>query len=387
MLQQNNQTNLGSEREREFKQTQTQKEEPPCQLQHKLQPAHQQPQQKTQNENKQPQKSKHKNLFKRHVHAKRQQNEAQVQFLVHQKQKLQFPSQTQGQIQNVNQEDNSQHQTEMYRILGYETEHQEKLKYQIPPPRQVQGQNQPEEEFERKYLEDSLNLMRMSEDHPFHQIQSQALLQYQSAVKPQTHQLLQHLQKADRRPQMTDTDNQPFYPSTKLHSGSQGLLMHLEGDPNEPVLCPMAKLPDKPCSWTGYRTQRTEHVMMLHSMILHTNNFIALSFNRAAILSVYSEYFLCYAVTTNDPKKLYCVAQHACQSHKCVLTYQYMCEIRAANGYEKITDIRLVGHFADDFTTLTKLGQCVRFDAEVVNYFTGNYEFNVTFTISIPELV
>lgn len=69
------------------------------------------------------------------------------------------------------------------------------------------------------------------------------------------------------------------------------------------------------------------------------------------------------------------------------MTYQYRCEISAANRYEKITETRLVGHLCDDFETLMKGGKCVRWDAEVVKRFIGNYAINVSFKVSIPELI
>jgi hypothetical protein len=399
MFQQKEKTKVGSDPQEEgetkerqpsykgqgFEETQKRKEGLLYQQEHKFQPGYQQ--QRIGKGNQQPQDSQYKKLFQRDVNAKRQPYEPQPQIFEHPKQKLEFPSKTQCQTQSVKQEDNPRHQTELNRRLGHEMEYINTLEYQIQLSEQVQDQNRKREEFELEYLEDSVNLMTMSENHSFHQIQSQTLLQYQSGVNPQTNQVLPHLQSDDGRPEMPGTDSQPLYLAAQTDSRSQGLLMNLDWDPNELTLCPMATLPSRPCSWAGSRSCRAQHIMMNHSINFSTSNYIALSSNKSAILNVYTEYFLCYTITCYKPKKLYCIAQHSCESRNCVLTYQYTCEIRAANGYEKISHTRLVGHFADDFGSLTKLGRCARFDNEVVNYFAGNSEPYVTFTISIPEPV
>jgi hypothetical protein len=68
-------------------------------------------------------------------------------------------------------------------------------------------------------------------------------------------------------------------------------------------------------------------------------------------------------------------------------SYQYRCDISAANRYEKITETRLVGDNDDDFVTLVKQGRCVRWDAEVVKHFVGNDAIDVSFKISIAEKI
>ncbi|KDR11343.1 uncharacterized protein LOC110837182 isoform X2 [Zootermopsis nevadensis] len=319
-----------------FEQIQEEGGQPPYQPHHKPQSAHHQPQPRLQKEN-----------ITSRAHVERQHDESRAQFYVNPKQK-------------------------------------QKLRDCNPPPEQVQDQNLIEDEYEFKYMKDCIDLLKLDEDDDFCQIQSQELPQHQTGGNSQMYQLQG---QSVQCPEMIDTVSQQPYLTGQPNSGPQSLLMHLEGDPNEPVLCPMAKLPHEPCLWKGIKRWRKGHIEMNHYMYLSTNNYVALTFNRVAILSVYTEYFLCYTVTKDDPKKLFCVAQHACQSHNCMLTYQYRCEIRAANGYEKITETRLVAHIADDFTTLNKLGKCVRFDAEVITYFVGTDELNVNFEISIPEPV
>jgi hypothetical protein len=333
--------------------------------------------------NEQPQENQRKDQFLSQLQVQHQGGEPEVQLYIHPTQQPQFPSQSKCEVQNINQEDN---QTELNRRLLYETEHDKNVKYQIPHPEEIYDQNQTTEEFESKYLEYLTSRMQESDDHPIHKVQAQGLLEHQSGVNPQMYQVVQHMQQELRFPEVTDIHNQQLNQAAQISSRSRDLIL-LEGDPNETVLCPMGKLPEAPCRWVGKRSWREMHVVMSHSMNLYySNRYTTMSFKSAAILNAYTEYFLCYTIPRNDPNKLYCVVQHACQTHNCMLTYQYRCEIRAANGYEKITDTRLVGHFADNFTTLTKLGKCVRFDADVVYYFAaGNDELNVDFTILIPE--
>jgi hypothetical protein len=66
-------------------------------------------------------------------------------------------------------------------------------------------------------------------------------------------------------------------------------------------------------------------------------------------------------------------------------SYQYSCEICAANRYEKISETRLVGDIYDNFETLLKQGKCVRWNAEVVRHFVGKDAVDVSFKIWIAE--
>ena len=154
-------------------------------------------------------------------------------------------------------------------------------------------------------------------------------------------------------------------------------------------ICPMGRLPYDACQWQGEYYYRQNHIVHNHAAQLVYSNRIILPANRAVILTTYNEDFLCYTVTTHQPDKLYCVVQHACKlsRRKCVTSYQYRCEISAANRYEKITETRLVGNINDDFEALVKQGKCVRWDAEVVRHFVGNDAIDVSFKISIAEQI
>jgi hypothetical protein len=163
------------------------------------------------------------------------------------------------------------------------------------------------------------------------------------------------------------------------------LPLDLQEFPRLPVLCPLAMLPSGACSWKGENRYRKMHVDMNHKNCIVSSNVITLSHNCVTIMNAYTEYFLCYAVTVTDPDKLHCVVQHACTSYNCMLTYQYRCEIYAENRYEKISVTRLVGHFQDDFKTLTQMGNCLTLDRATVNRFTGNAGFHVNVAVLIPE--
>ena len=154
-------------------------------------------------------------------------------------------------------------------------------------------------------------------------------------------------------------------------------------------ICPMGKLPYDACQWRGEYYYRQEHIARNHAAQLVYSNRATLSANGAVILTAYNEHFLCYTLITHQPDKLYCVVQHARKlcGRKCVTSYQYRCEICAANRYEKITETRLVGDIYDDFETLVKQGKCVRWDAEVVKHFVGNDAIDVSFKISIAEQI
>jgi hypothetical protein len=161
----------------------------------------------------------------------------------------------------------------------------------------------------------------------------------------------------------------------------------LDMAPNVSVLCPMGMLPSGACPWRGKNRYRQLHIVKNHTNYLVPSNFIKMPFNCVAIMNAYTEYFICYTVTCSVPGKLYCIVQHACTSCDCMLSYQYRCEIYAENRYEKICITRLVGHFKDDFNTLTQTGNCVSLDTAVVNSFTSNDEFYIHVTVLIPEPV
>ena len=154
-------------------------------------------------------------------------------------------------------------------------------------------------------------------------------------------------------------------------------------------ICPMGKLPYNACQWRGEYYYTQDHILRNHAAQLVCSNRTTLPANMAVIMATHNEHFLCYTVTTHQPDKLYCVVQHArkLSRRKCATSYQYRCEICAANRYEKITETRLVGDIYDDFETFVKQGKCVRWDAEVVKHFVGNDAIDVTFKISIAEQI
>jgi hypothetical protein len=156
---------------------------------------------------------------------------------------------------------------------------------------------------------------------------------------------------------------------------------------NFPVLCPLGMLPCGACPWKGDYRYRKKHIDMHHRSHLIASNLIMLGPNNSTIMNVYGEYFLCYTFVTNWPAKLYCIVQHACTSRDCMLTFQYTCAIFAENKYEKIYVTRLVGHFQDNFSTLTEKGNYVSLDSTVVKSFTNTKGFYVYFTVLIPEEV
>jgi hypothetical protein len=160
-----------------------------------------------------------------------------------------------------------------------------------------------------------------------------------------------------------------------------------EGLPRLCVLCPLGMLPSGACPWKGENRYRTMHVDMNHMNCIVSSNFVILSHNNVIIMKAYAEYFLCYTVTVSHPDKFYCVVQHACTSYNCMLTYQYRCEIYAENQYEKISITRLVGHFQDDFNTLTRMGKCLILDRAIVESFTKTDGFYVHVTVLIPETI
>jgi hypothetical protein len=161
----------------------------------------------------------------------------------------------------------------------------------------------------------------------------------------------------------------------------------LDMAPNAQVLCPMGMLPTGACPWRGKNRYRQLHIVKNHTNYLVPSNFIKMTFNCVAIMNAYTEYFICYTVACSVTGKLYCIVQHACTSRDCMLSYQYRCEIYAENRYEKICITRLVGHFKDDFNTLTQTGNCVSLDSAIVSCFTSNDEFYIHVTVLIPEPV
>lgn len=181
--------------------------------------------------------------------------------------------------------------------------------------------------------------------------------------------------------------NSQFAPLRTSQEGQNQKHLHFQQYEDFDI-CPMGRLPYDACQWRGEYYYRQEHIVRNHAAHLVYSNRTTLPANRAVILKTDNEHFLCYTVTTHQPDKLYCVVQHArkLSRRKCV-TYQYRCEMCAANRYEKITETRLVGDIYDDFETLVKQGKCVRWDAEVVKHFVGNDAIDVSFKISIAEQI
>jgi hypothetical protein len=188
-----------------------------------------------------------------------------------------------------------------------------------------------------------------------------------------------------RFPQQSDSQ---FAPLRTSQAGQNQKQLHFQ-QYRDFDSCPMGRLPYNACQWRGEYYYRQEHIVRNHAAQLVYSNRITLPANRAVILISDNEHFLCYTVTTYKPDKLYCVVQHApkLSRQKCMMSFQYRCEICAVNRYEKITETRLVGDIDDDFETLVKQGKCVRWDAEVVKHFVGNDAVDISFKISIAEQI
>jgi hypothetical protein len=270
---------------------------------------------------------------------------------------------------------------------------QEQSRHKIHVPEQAGYHNQPNRESTMHETNEEPSLSKTSHNYPGYQTGLQELPKHQT-VNTQMQSLYGHtfLQEAphNHTPQMAYDQQYNVIGQVGLNYVPQGpsefnLLLHLQGFPRLPVVCPLAMLPSGACPWKGESRYRKMHVEMNHMNYIASSNVIRLSHNCVTIMNAYTEYFLCYAVTVSDPDKLYCVVQHACTSYNCMLTYQYRCDIYAENRYEKISITRLVGHFQDDFNTLTQMGNCLSLDRETVNSFTGNDGFYVNVTVLIPE--
>jgi hypothetical protein len=269
-------------------------------------------------------------------------------------------------------------QININRDLQCITQQREQMEYQTAVPEDLRYQNHDQMELKHQY---DVNAWQ----HTYPTVARASCKGHQTQYEDANQQQRVHAQNGLTFPQ-------------KLRNELATLVTSQPGQNQKPLhftpyqdfdICPMGRLPYDACPWRGEFGNRHNHIRYEHAGQLIYSNFALLPANRAILMSFYNEIFLCYTVTAHHPDKLYCIVQHACKSsmQKCLMLYQYRCEICAANRYEKITETRLVGDLHDDFQTLVKQGKCVRWDAEVVKHLIGNDEINVSFKIAIAEQI
>jgi hypothetical protein len=291
-----------------------------------------------------------------------------------------FPNDIRRRLETWHEEILLQTQTDVNRHFECVTHQQEQTGYKTDLPTEVTYRNHCEKELEYLY---GLNAREHRNFTAAHANSGSKV--HETQHRQATRHERVHAQNGLRFPQQSGSQ---FAPIWTLQAGQNQEHLYFTQYPDIDI-CPMGRLPYDACQWRGEYYYRQEHIVRYHAAQLVYSNRTTLPANRAIILTAYKEHFLCYTVTVKQPDKLYCVVQHANKSsrRKCVTSYQYRCEISAANRYEKITETRLVGNNDDDFVTLVKQGRCVRWDAEVVKHFVGNDAIDVSFKISIAEKI
>jgi hypothetical protein len=132
------------------------------------------------------------------------------------------------------------------------------------------------------------------------------------------------------------------------------------------LVCPMSMHTVFHCSWIGFLCDRPEHVATVHRDRLVKGTTVELGDESVAVVSAFSELFLCYTVLERGV--LYCIVRHACYYISCPSHFWYITQYSDGISGEVLMKNEVVATMFQTFSFLRDAGKCVSYKEHTSNY-------------------